>query len=61
MKITLDIEKQRCYVEIAEKAPDGNPISTSFEFDDGWTVEGLISRAYDEISEEALNVYSPYM
>lgn len=61
MRIILDLDNGRCYVKIAEKAPDGSPISTSFEYDEGWNIEQLISRAYDEISEEALNIYSPYM
>ena len=47
MKITLDVDKGRCYIEIAEKAPDGSPISTSFEYDEEWNIEQLISRAYD--------------
>lgn len=59
MKIIIDDDTMRaCAVGIAA---DGRKISATFEVFVDDTVEDVISRATDELSEVYLNMCSPYM
>ena len=59
MKIIInDVTMIAHAVDIAE---DGRQISTFFDITEDDTVEELISRATDELSEVYLNMCSPYM
>lgn len=59
MKIIIDddIMRARAYTT----AEDGRGVQASFEIFDDDTVEDLISRATDKLSERYLDMCSPYM
>ncbi len=59
MKIIIDDDTMRAYA--VGIAADGRKISATFEVFVDDTVEDVISRATDELSEVYLDMCSPYM
>ena len=61
MAFEVDVEKMEVRCKSWLEELDGREITARFEIDDTWTIEQVVDRCWELLSDVALDILSPYM
>lgn len=61
MTFEVDVEKMEVRCKSWLEELDGREITARFDIDDTWTIEEVVDRCWEMLSDVALDILSPYM